>query len=315
MLDNLKIMNKYIKCKRCGTQIKLKTSYCPECGLKNDKPKHLLIALIVAVIVVVIIIANIISIISLSIKKDKERKASYSWPTTGIATLLPEPNLKYGKIVNDDADYFTIYLYDPENADFNSYVDKCKEKGFTVDYKSSTYDYKSKDASGNYLEVFFFDSNDSEMHISIKSAQKIAEEDAQSEKMKAESDAKKQADAAAKAAKEQKAEENKQKADEATNKITDTVNKLKESTKSSKTTDFRKWVDDYEKFMNEYVDFMSNYDPSDYKQLAKYTKLVADYTKWLNDEKNLDKNEYSDEDWQYLLDAETRVNQRLSTIQ
>ena len=74
---------------------------------------------------------------------------TYKWPTTGIATLLPEPNLEYGKIMSESSDYFAIDLYFAEEKDFEDYVDKCKDKGFTVDYSLTSSHFSAKDANGN----------------------------------------------------------------------------------------------------------------------------------------------------------------------
>ncbi len=81
---------------------------------------------------------------------------------------------------------------------------------------------------------------------------------------------------------------------------------------SGNSTDFRKWVDDYEKFMNEYCDFMEGYNPSDYIQLARYTQLLGEYSKWVADTEKLEEKDYSAEDWAYLLAAEARVAERVS---
>nr|MCR4611945.1 hypothetical protein [Lachnospiraceae bacterium] len=78
--------------------------------------------------------------------------------------------------------------------------------------------------------------------------------------------------------------------------------------------EFRKWVDDYENFMNEYVSFMENYNPTDYSQIAKYTQLLGEYSKWVADTEKLDEKNYSAEDWAYLTAAEARVAEKLANV-
>lgn len=318
VLKKIKFLDKNIKCKSCGAEIKMNDNTCPYCGRRNDIPTYLLIGAIAVVSIVIIIITVIIASVVSSVKKTNAKKVSYNWPTSGVATSLPKPELEYGKIITDTSDDFSIELYFAEQKDYDNYVEACKKEGFTVDYTSTSSQFDAKDSNGNKLNVSYYsEKNDPKLKIHIESAKLIAEREVQQAQSKAEQEAKKQADAEAKALKEaqdaQKASENAKKAEDAVNKISDSIGKMGDN-KSSNKTDFRKWVDDYEKFMNEYVDFMNSYNPSDYKQLAKYTKLMTEYTKWLNDTQNLNESDYSTEDWQYLLDAETRVAQKLATV-
>lgn len=139
-----------------------------------------------------------------------DKKVAYSWPTTGLATLLPEPEFKYGKITKESANEFEIEFYDVEQKDFDSYVDSCKSKGFSVDFEKKNDSYKAKDAKGNQLTVEYNDySKEPELVVKIVTAQKVAEDVAKNEQQKAEQEAKKQAEEAA------KAEQAKQQAEEA----------------------------------------------------------------------------------------------------
>lgn len=83
---------------------------------------------------------------------------------------------------------------------------------------------------------------------------------------------------------------------------------------SNNSADFRKWVDDYENWVNEYVEFMNNYNPTDMSQLTKYSKLLTEYSKWAADTGKLKESDYSPEDWQYFLNAQLRVNEKLATV-
>ena len=130
-----------------------------------------------------------------------DKKVAYSWPTTGLATLLPEPEFKYGKITKESANEFEIEFYDVEQKDFDSYVNSCKEKGFTVDFEKKDDSYKAKDANGNQLSIDYNNySKDPELVVKVITAQKVAEDEAKKEQSKAEQEAKKQAEEAAKAA-------------------------------------------------------------------------------------------------------------------
>lgn len=160
-----------------------------------------------------------------------DKKVAYSWPTTGLATLLPEPEFKYGKITKESANEFEIEFYDVEQKDFDSYVDSCKSKGLSVDFEKKNDSYKAKDAKGNLLSIEYHDySKDKELVVKVESAQKIAEDVAKQEQMKAEQEAKKQAEEAAKAeqANQQQSNNAMQQANDAIQNYNDTVRQSKE---------------------------------------------------------------------------------------
>lgn len=132
-----------------------------------------------------------------------DKKLAYTWPSTGLATLLPEPEFKYGKIVTESASEFEAEFYAVEQKDFDSYVDSCKGKGFSVDFEKKDSSYKAKDANGNQLSIEYRDySKEPELEVKIITAQKLAENAAKDAQYKAEQEAKKQAEEAQKQAEE-----------------------------------------------------------------------------------------------------------------
>ncbi len=62
-----------------------------------------------------------------------------SWPSTGPADLIPKPSSDMGKISSDYDWTFSVYVSGMTIDDFNSYVDKCINKGFEKDYRSEHY--------------------------------------------------------------------------------------------------------------------------------------------------------------------------------
>ncbi len=62
-----------------------------------------------------------------------------TWPSTGPATLIPEPLASSGNISSDYAWSFSVYIANMTIDDFNDYVDQCIEKGFEKDYRSDQY--------------------------------------------------------------------------------------------------------------------------------------------------------------------------------
>ena len=76
------------------------------------------------------------------------------------------------------------------------------------------------------------------------------------------------------------------------------------------------FVDDYEAFMNSYCDFMEKYQASSNPatMLVEYGKFVKEYAEWTQKYDDYESGDLSADDSAYLLAAEGRVLQRLSSI-
>jgi hypothetical protein len=282
--------------------------------MKKRKKKHILL-IIVGIIVALIIISNI----SASIKKRNAQKVTYAWPTSGIATLLPEPNTQYGKIESDSVSYFSIELYSVSSSDFDDYVSRCKNSGFTVDYNGSDAHYYADDESGNSLSIIY-QSDDKEMDVSISAAPEEIEEIENDINDNLDDSSAVEADESAEEATDDDTEEaplageTDEKADEAT---VETDQEIADDTSDSQTDSiqFREWVDSYEEFMNQYVEFMKTYDGSNTAALAEYMQLLNQYAEFADDTANLNEKDYSAADWAYYTAAQMRVLDKLSTVQ
>ena len=279
-------MRKTIICKGCGSEIFKGVKKCPQCGKKNKKP----IGLIgVGLIVLLIIIFSIIS----SIKDAKGKKVEYSWPTTGIATLLPKPESKYGEINSESENYFSIDVYGVSTNEFKVYIDSCKKKGFTVDYRETSSSYYADDTNGNSLSLYY---DEEKMSIRIsafqeETAKDTVENDINTETVK----------------------------DTVENDInTETAEETTEDISVQNDMEFRAWVDSYEEFMNEYVDFMKKYnesDGSDLSLLADYSSVMSKYSEFATLVDAISQDELSAEDYAYYLDASARIMKKLNEIQ
>ena len=73
----------------------------------------------------------------MTITVDSPRKLSkISWPSSGLATLLPKPSFEVGEISIDFDWSFSIYIGSLSIDEFNSYIEKCIEKGFKKESRS-----------------------------------------------------------------------------------------------------------------------------------------------------------------------------------
>ena len=284
-------MDKMKKCKGCGAEIHKSAKICPHCGKKNKKHTGLIILGIIVVCIAVGVVRG-------KVKDHNEKMVQYKWPTSGVAALLPDPEMKYGKIWSESEDYFSIDLYFVKESEFSDYVEACKDAGFTKDYESSSTHYDAKDKKGNGLSIWYNDT-DEQMNVNISSKSKLkedAEADSQLSDTAEEESAKSTTSTAKKSTKKKKTSE-------------------KRDTAEKKNVKFREWVDEYEECMNEYVDFMKNYDPNDVSQVTEYAELYGKYADFLEATDKLEEDDYSVSDWAYYMRAQGRVMDKLSEIE
>ena len=115
----------------------------------------------------------------LDINYDAERKTMHlkldasverntlDWSTSNLAQMLPIPENAKGYIDADKEEKYQVILIDVSMSDFNTYVDGCIEKGFTINpEKYSTY-YRAENESGYIVTVEY---GEREMGITLKLA-------------------------------------------------------------------------------------------------------------------------------------------------
>ena len=282
-------MTKLIRCKRCGAEMYKGMKKCPQCGKKNKGPVGFIILGIILLLVIIAIVVGML-------KGDSKKKVEYTWPTSGVAKLLPEPDAKYGKILGNSEDYFSTELYNMTESDFLNYIEECKTNGFIIDYISLDSYYFADDENGNSLTITY-KSSEKKMSIDLYGFKK------KKEKITNETTEKSTVDSST--------EESETETENSAN--TDTTGNTDDTAISD--TSFREWVDEYESFINEYIEFMINYDETDVTQLAEYAKLMEEYAEFVEATDNLKENDYSADDWKYYMDAQTRITQKLLEIE
>lgn len=97
---------------------------------------------------------------------EKEVTKAFSWSEKKLASLLPKPDLEVGVIDTDYENYYNFEGYGVDDLFFNDYVNKCKEKGFTVDPASNT-DYYYADNADGYNARVDYDKKSKSISISI----------------------------------------------------------------------------------------------------------------------------------------------------
>ena len=76
-----------------------------------------------------------------------------SWPTSGLATMLPNPGKTKGNIESDSSSYFTAYVGEVTPEEYAAYVDACIGTGFNVEYDRGEDSYYADNAEGYHLSL------------------------------------------------------------------------------------------------------------------------------------------------------------------
>ena len=81
------------------------------------------------------------------------------WPTSEIASTLPQPNSLYGKIISNTSSRFTVYIGNMTIDDFNDYISLVITAGYNVNYRRDDYYYYADNAEGNDLTIEYEGNN------------------------------------------------------------------------------------------------------------------------------------------------------------
>lgn len=213
----------------------------------------------------------------------------FTWPTSGLATLLPTPESTFGKVSIESSTSLYVYVGNTSEQQYDAYVEACREKGFTVDYtKGGDYFYASN-AEGYDLSLSY---NDEESYMSIDLDAPQGESSSGS---------------SSSASSSAGAEASAQSADVA---VADDapVNGIRPS--------FKEAMDSYEEFFNQYCDFMAKYNanPSSPTMIAEYAKFMAQYTETMGKLDAMGEEDMSDQELQYYTEVMSRINQKLAAV-
>lgn len=99
--------------------------------------------------------------------EDENTEEAYYWTTSELGTKIPKPDVKVvKKYISDNEDSFGFEAYGLSLDQFNEYVDKCKQLGFTVD-ESSYEGYYSADDKDGYNVYLSYKEDDDYMTVTI----------------------------------------------------------------------------------------------------------------------------------------------------
>lgn len=99
-----------------------------------------------------------------------------NWPTSGLASEVPTPNMKYGSIGYNTEDMFSADMDEADKDDFVEYVDMCKEAGFVIDENVSDNSFAAYDEEGVKVDIYYnkiADSVDIHVYASVSNKEYI----------------------------------------------------------------------------------------------------------------------------------------------
>lgn len=205
-----------------------------------------------------------------------------TWPTTGLATKVPQPDSLLGNIYWDNNNNFGVYIGNTTKNDFEKYIIACQNAGFVNNHSKSEKRYSATNDAGYEIVLEYHGYNI--MYISV---------DASDVGYKTES------------------------VNSSDNKITNEKSSVNDNAVNDINeirNDFKEAMDSYEKFMDDYISFMSKYnsDPSDYSLLSDYSNYLSKYSDLMDKFDKWEDENLNEAETNYYIEVQTRVNKKLS---
>lgn len=200
------------------------------------------------------------------------------WPKTGLATLIPKIDSEKGNVDIDSESQLLIYAGDLDIDDYNDYVQKCMDKGFTKDYNKTEKMFTAHDKNDNSLTVSWEGFNT--VYISIYAADENSESSKNSESNK-----------------DEKSTSN------------------NENKNLGVSDDFKKAMDSYEEFFDEYIEFMKKYNSADdpTSMMSDYTDYMKKYADTMKDFEALE-DDLTTEEAEYYAEVSARISKKLLDV-
>lgn len=215
--------------------------------------------------------------------------SNITWPTVGVATLVPIPQSLSGQVVSDYDYSYSVYIENITKEEYENYIQKCIEAGFDKDvrkYEKSMYADYSDDINITIEYVGF-----NIMHVSVRGSMS---EDYSSYKSNENSDMELEG-----------SEEG-------------TVPVIPDIDVGAVNPEFKAMMDGYEQFFNEYVDFINSYtnaDPLDaLNMLESYSSYMEQYAETLTKLGEINQGELSAADLLYYTEVTKRIYDKIGEI-
>ena len=123
-------------------------------------------------VVVLVVVAVAGTMISNHQRETERANQTYTWPSSGLAQLLPQPKDDKGEVTANSDARLAVTVRSTEEADYNDYLQQVKDKGFANEPVNDTNQYTAYDDKGNELELSF-NADTKEMKIDLDAAEEM----------------------------------------------------------------------------------------------------------------------------------------------
>lgn len=212
-----------------------------------------------------------------------EQYAEFSWPSSSLASLIPEATSHLGYVYENTEEEVSIEIAETTLEEMGEYINKCIEMGFNVDYYKTDDYFQGNDVNGNSLMIT--KGGFKEMYIEITKA-------------------------------EEKVEETPVPTSESNTSEEAFTNENSSADSSTVTPSFKEAMDSYEAFFDEYIAFMEKYTNSDdvSGMLLDYANYMAKYAEYMDKLDSIDESTLSTADDLYYIEVNTRILNKLAKI-
>lgn len=93
-------------------------------------------------------------------------EVAYEWSQTDLGNKIPKPEVVILEKITDSETSFSLYAYGMTLDQYQAYLDKCKELGYTQEPYSYDVNYSAKNSEGYKIDLDY-DKDDGKMRVSI----------------------------------------------------------------------------------------------------------------------------------------------------
>lgn len=98
----------------------------------------------------------------------------YRWTDIVLCDVLPEPESNLGEIYYNSGKMLSIEIHKVSEHEYRSYVEQCKEEGFTVESEQETDSFEAYNKEGYKLQLSYYKSK-KELDISLEAPMEMTE--------------------------------------------------------------------------------------------------------------------------------------------
>ena len=148
-------------CKNCGTPIAKNARVCLACGAKKKKPFYKRVWFILLIV--------ILAIAAIPFVKRNQRE-KFDWNEVELCDRLPKPKSNVGMIFRNKTNSLSMDVKKTSKSEYKAYVEKCEEKGYTIESEKDEDHYEAFDAEGYALSLDYFNET---MDIKLEAPQEM----------------------------------------------------------------------------------------------------------------------------------------------